>query len=666
MENCLVEEKATEKGSIPYGIIKCISKGIARVEDNGVYTVTLMKLAIEEDKIFYYLVTCAHCINEDAINSKSKIDVFYGELENEKNIKIKLDKEERFIKCYKNEEKLDITVVQTFDKEITEDKNFLMPSLDYKNGYKTYKNKTIFIGGYPHNQNNNKKLEESDFSNGEILRLKDNYFFEHNCSTYKGSSGSPLTDINKKLVGIHNSGHSKKIRNAGTFIGPIIEDLLKNKNNMKSKSKSDFEENLTEQENDTNLFLNQTQLKIYIQNINNNNNNKKYWYNPFCFKIILSLIFICPIFFLIMQSCFMRKKTILYHNNGKKKFDGFTKMGLYDGLGKEFNENETLIYDGNFKKGKKDGEGKSYYDNGTLRYNGNYTNDKFNGIGKLYEGKGRILYDGEWLEGQRHGFGIEYYKNGNKHHEGYWKYNELNGFAKTYYQRKNDLIEQFDRCEEFPSFDEEQEIKYNRAYNKHYEYICYEGNYTNGTKNGKGIFFYINEVEKYNGEWENGKKNGWGLLRDFYGYPIYQGYFVDNVKTSGTLYDKNRNVYLGHFINEKLEGYGQIEYKKEKCLIKGYFSGGILNGTTEIWLKDSIVEKMLLSGNIWNGKFEGISTIYKDGNEIDIFFINGKQYGKYMITNEKGEIDFKDEEDNYLIMEAFNKCSIFKNLTSSS
>ena len=118
------------------------------------------------------------------------------------------------------------------------------------------------------------------------------------------------------------------------------------------------------------------------------------------------------------------------------------------------------------------------------------------------------------LNGQRHGLGIEYYKNGNKHHDGQWKYNQLNGFAKTYYQRKNDVIEQFDRYEELPFFDEEEEIKYNRAYRKYYEYICYEGNYTNGTKNGNGTFFYINEVEKYKGDWKDGKKNGVGILRD--------------------------------------------------------------------------------------------------------------------------------------------------------
>ena len=110
-------------------------------------------------------------------------------------------------KCYKNEKELDITVVQIFNKEITEDKNFLIPDLDYKNGYEHYKDKTVFIGGYPYNQNNQKKLEESDFSRGIICDLQENYLFGHKCSTFSGSSGSPLINENKKLVGIHKAGY---------------------------------------------------------------------------------------------------------------------------------------------------------------------------------------------------------------------------------------------------------------------------------------------------------------------------------------------------------------------------------------------------------------------------------------------------------------------------
>lgn len=36
-----------------------------------------------------------------------------------------------------------------------------------------------------------------------------------------------------------------------------------------------------------------------------------------------------------------------------------------------------------------------------------------------------------------------------------------------------------------------------------------------------------------------------------------------------------------------------------------------------------------------------------------------------MITNKEGKTDFKDVEDNNLIMEAFNRCSYFKYLTSN-
>ena len=90
-----------------------------------------------------------------------------------------------------------------------------------------------------------------------------------------------------------------------------------------------------------------------------------------------------------------------------------------------------------------------------------------------------------------------------------------------------------------------------------------------------------------------------------------------------------------------------------------------MNGTAEVWLKDSFVEKKLLNGEFWNGKFEGITTLFIDEYLIDLYFNNGKLDGQYMITDKEGKTDFKDVEDNNLIMEAFNRCSIFKNLTSN-
>ena len=663
MEDHLIGQKATNKGSIPSSIFKCISKGIARVDDNGIFTITLMKLPLDNGKTFYYLITCAHCIKENDIKSKIEINISYEDNDQQKEITIKLDEEERFIKCYSTtKEKLDITVVQVFNNEITEDKNFILPDLTYRNGYKNYINNTIFVGGYPYNKKNDKKLEESDFSNGKILNLKKTkYLFGHNCSTYEGSSGSPLINCNKKLIGVHNGGFLKKIENGGTFIGPIIEDLINNENNMKENKNINV--NMEEQEKNMLLFLTSKnpQTNFQINDIDNIIYNAPI--KPLPFKTIIVLIFIIFIILDSIQYFFIRKRKIIYYKNGNKKFEGYIRMGSYDGPGKEYNENGKLLFDGYFKRGKKSGEGKDYYQNGSLKYYGNYSNNEFDGKGILYDGKKRKLYDGEFFKGKRHGNGIEFYKNGNKHHEGNWKDNKLNGFTKTYYQTKNDFIEQFDRCEELPGFDEEQELKYNRAYNKIYEYICYEGNYVNGSKSGHGTFFYINEVEKYEGEWENDKKNGYGLLRDINGLPLYQGFFKNNIKTTGTIYGKNGIIYYGHWINGILDGYGTIEYKKEQCLVKGYFVEGKLDGIVEIWLKIPY-EMKLLSGNILNGKFDGWLTLFRDNNRIDLYFKNGKQLRESLIIYEEGKINFQKKDEDNFIKESFSKCSILKNLTN--
>lgn len=108
-----------------------------------------------------------------------------------------------------------------------------MPDLNYKNGYNNYKKNSVFIGGYPYNQEN-KKLEEMCYSNGIINCLcKDNYFFYHDCDTFSGSSGSPLINVDKKIIGIHSGCCYKNNKNVGIFIGPIIDDLLENKKYMK-------------------------------------------------------------------------------------------------------------------------------------------------------------------------------------------------------------------------------------------------------------------------------------------------------------------------------------------------------------------------------------------------------------------------------------------------
>ena len=112
------------------------------------------------------------------------------------------------------------------------------------------------------------------------------------------------------------------------------------------KSNPNMDDNLEDQENDTHLLLNIEQPIIVIQNNNNENNNNIINNNctnsPFSFKFIFSLIIGVLIFLEILQTCFIRKRVIQYYDNGNKKFEGFTKMGLYDGQLKNIMKRERL------------------------------------------------------------------------------------------------------------------------------------------------------------------------------------------------------------------------------------------------------------------------------------------------------------------------------------
>jgi hypothetical protein len=84
--------------------------------------------------------------------------------------------------------------------------------------------------------------------------------------------------------------------------------------------------------------------------------------------------------------------------------------------------------------------------------------------------------------------------------------------------------------------------------------ITYEGDFTNGERNGKGIQILRKEDYKYIGEWKNGIKTGLGneYLPD---KSHYEGYFVDGKKNgTGKLILSNGSVYVGEFKSDKLDG----------------------------------------------------------------------------------------------------------------
>ena len=67
-----------------------------------------------------------------------------------------------------------------------------------------------------------------------------------------------------------------------------------------------------------------------------------------------------------------------------KSMSGKYKIGEKDGIGKEYDFNDKLLFEGEYKNGKKNGKGKEYNYLGFLIFESEYLSGKKNGKGKEY------------------------------------------------------------------------------------------------------------------------------------------------------------------------------------------------------------------------------------------------------------------------------------------
>ena len=228
-EQCLI--KGSSPTIMPIKIVDKISDTIVRIElGKKISTGFFMKIQLEK-KMHNFLLTCAHSIPQKNIDSKSTIQIFYEEnkkgKKQETEKQIKLDSEKRFMKSFKNlnnEVNLDVTIIEIIPEDSIPEDKYLYPDLNYKNGYDLYIKTQIFTGGFP---NVDVYKGDKHFSSGTIKSIKwnDKSSFWHNCDTREGSSGSPLLNIEQKVIGIHYGCNDMHTQNYGTFVGVVI-DLL--------------------------------------------------------------------------------------------------------------------------------------------------------------------------------------------------------------------------------------------------------------------------------------------------------------------------------------------------------------------------------------------------------------------------------------------------------
>ena len=326
-----------------------------------------MKIPINND-FFYFLMTNEHVITKDMVKNNEKIIVYY--FVGRKNFEIDLNLKERYIKCFKDINKIDATVVQILPKDDVYKDYFLSPNLEILDK-KELKNNPIFVPQYPFGSELvNSKGIIKDIEGNEIIHL---------ASTDEGSSGSPIFLKNTiKVIGIHKQGDNLKKENIGNFIQPVI-DIIEN----------DIKEEQIDKEivNDNGDY--------YIGKIRDGKKHGK-------------------------------GKEV--DKNDNIIYEGNFAVDKYEGKGKKIYESGNYTI-GEFKDGLRNGKGIHYYKNGDIKYEGDFVNDTFEGEGKyIYEDKS--YYIGEWKNGAKHGKGIYYYKNGDIQYEGDYVNDEYDGYGK--------------------------------------------------------------------------------------------------------------------------------------------------------------------------------------------------------------------------------------------
>jgi V8-like Glu-specific endopeptidase len=284
------EEVDTEHAAqIPDSAYISIMNSIVRIEvKNGKGTGFFIKCKIK-NKLVFTLFTNYHVIPKYLVNSKETIKIIYGNKINETRKYMKLDENQRFIKCFPQPK--DVTVIEILESDNIPEDKYLSPDMNYKNeGFNNYSNSQFYLAGYPHVDDTYIDYQgERHISSGRITKVFNNFEFEHTLDTRSGSSGSPICLINnRRVIGIHKAGNKTMHINIGTFLGIILDQLENAKETIEVYVKTwenwtiKFNVNLTDP-----IFILNDKIRNFLKNKNievDKNHIFKFLYDGRCFS----------------------------------------------------------------------------------------------------------------------------------------------------------------------------------------------------------------------------------------------------------------------------------------------------------------------------------------------------------------------------------------------
>ena len=329
------------------------------------------------NKILPVLITTSHILNKDDIKVNRIIKIALIE----KEIQIVINEP----RITFTDEKLDITIIEIFPKTDGIN-NFLEVDNEIGDINLNEKIKYLYIL-----QNSNGNLCVTFF---EKKCKPLGHYIIYSCNTLKGSSGSPILNLNNyKVIGVHQGAiDSQKI---GTLIKSILDIFNQKYDIYKSKL------NLTGEEKEKG-----TEIKPLI-------NNEFY------------------------VGDLENGKIAVYYSDGKLKYEGDRVDDKYEGKGTYYYKGGNR-YEGEWKNGLKHGNGVLYYDHEAKikRYEGNYIKGNFGGKGIYYWEDGSY-YKGDFKNGLKHGYGEYYKKDGKLKYKGDF-FNDKYGGKGTYYCNNGD------------------------------------------------------------------------------------------------------------------------------------------------------------------------------------------------------------------------------------
>ena len=176
-------------------------------------------------------------------------------------------------------------------------------------------------------------------------------------------------------------------------------------------------------------------------------------------------------------------------------------------------------YTGQFQNGKQSGRGRMTQANGDI-YQGEWKNNLANGYGSLMNTQGGTS-EGDWLDDRQHGFGKETWEFGKIKFQGQYVNGTKNG--KGRYEWSDGSY--------------------------------YDGMFVNGSFSGQGTYYFADTERTYIGQFEDNLFDGKGQMtqKD----RVYTGDFKQGNKCGqGTLVYANGNKYIGSWQDDVQHGIG--------------------------------------------------------------------------------------------------------------